>query len=521
MRLSLVLWGVGVLLFSCSEDPIDRGEGYRGGSGATVEVISGGAPSGGHRAQASGGHRAVAGGASVSTGGSSAAAGGAAHGDVAGAGGALPSTGGSQAIAGEGHGDDGGAAGTSGGAGESANAGAGGLAGDCILCVPGEACRTPRCGDGFVDSWCDGRCIIDIIEIGPHRYDPRTRNANREHCDDGNTEAGDGCFECEVEAGYICPGGHDCYPRGCGDGFRDVPSGQGGAHGAGEECDDGNQISGDGCSAACEDEYGDCGDGVTDILEECDDGNTATGDGCSAACTVESNWACASDSCHEIVCGDGRRDARINAPDEQCDDGNLTDGDGCDSACRAEAGFSCTDTGCHPVECGDGRREGANEQCDDGNDGNGDGCDSTCRVEAGFACEVDSCHPVRCGDGIWDSVPERCDDGNTTNGDGCDSNCQSESGWDCQTGICVRLPKCALGTGTNHCNDGNEVSGDGCSDDCVIEPGYICEPLGGCHQARCGDGIVDEPEECDDGNTFAHDGCTNCRADRLLCGRNP
>lgn len=116
---------------------------------------------------------------------------------------------------------------------------------------------------------------------------------------------------------------------------------------------------------------------------------------------------------------------------------------------------------------------------------------------------------------------ERCDDGNTTNGDGCDSNCQSEPGWDCRTGICVRLPKCALVSGTNHCNDGNELSGDGCSEDCVIEPGYICEPLDGCHKVRCGDGIVDAPEECDDGNTIARDGCTNCRADRLLCDGNP
>ena len=108
MRLGLVLWGVGGLLFSCSDDPMDRGEVHRGGSGAIGQapidrgevqrggtgamgqVVSGGAPSGGHREQAGGGDRAVTGGASLSAGGSSGSIGGAADHDVAGEGGALP-----------------------------------------------------------------------------------------------------------------------------------------------------------------------------------------------------------------------------------------------------------------------------------------------------------------------------------------------------------------------------------------------------------------------------------------------
>ncbi len=54
---------------------------------------------------------------------------------------------------------------------------------------------------------------------------------------------------------------------------------------AGEECDDGNLVGGDGCSPACLLEI--CGNGVWDIGEECDDGNLVGGDGCSAACLVE------------------------------------------------------------------------------------------------------------------------------------------------------------------------------------------------------------------------------------------
>ena len=51
----------------------------------------------------------------------------------------------------------------------------------------------------------------------------------------------------------------------------------------GEDCDDGNTASGDGCSASCESESGPvCGNGAVEGTEECDDGNTANGDGCSA-----------------------------------------------------------------------------------------------------------------------------------------------------------------------------------------------------------------------------------------------
>jgi len=53
----------------------------------------------------------------------------------------------------------------------------------------------------------------------------------------------------------------------------------------GEECDDGNNTSCDGCSASCRIER--CGDGVVQCGEQCDDGplNGAAGDRCDATCT--------------------------------------------------------------------------------------------------------------------------------------------------------------------------------------------------------------------------------------------
>lgn len=54
----------------------------------------------------------------------------------------------------------------------------------------------------------------------------------------------------------------------------------------GEECDDGNLINNDGCSALCQTEVG-CGNGSLDPGEECDDGNLSSGDCCSALCQTE------------------------------------------------------------------------------------------------------------------------------------------------------------------------------------------------------------------------------------------
>jgi hypothetical protein len=51
----------------------------------------------------------------------------------------------------------------------------------------------------------------------------------------------------------------------------------------GEECDDCNTVSGDGCSATCMSE---CGDGVVERGEECDDGKpTIDTDQLTFACT--------------------------------------------------------------------------------------------------------------------------------------------------------------------------------------------------------------------------------------------
>jgi cysteine-rich repeat protein len=71
-----------------------------------------------------------------------------------------------------------------------------------------------------------------------------------------------------------------------------------------------------------------CGDGVPDPGEECDDNNQTSGDGCDANCTI-------------TACGNG-----ILTPGtgEFCDDGNTAPGDCCNATCGFEsAGSSCAD----------------------------------------------------------------------------------------------------------------------------------------------------------------------------------
>lgn len=212
----------------------------------------------------------------------------------------------------------------------------------------------------------------------------------------------------------------------------------------GEQCDDGNSRSLDGCSSACRIEPGwacptpnvactfspTCGDTFLEASEECDDGNASSGDGCSSTCKLESGWVCPVEgsTCIAAKCGDGKV-----AGSELCDDGNAVDGDGCDHSCQFEKGFKCDNPGqpCTPAVCGNNVREGA-EQCDDGNNDLGDGCAPDCTSEP--KCLNGVCESV-CGDGVLLPAevanPEACDDGNTRSGDGCSSTCKREKDFKC------------------------------------------------------------------------------------------
>lgn len=146
-----------------------------------------------------------------------------------------------------------------------------------------------------------------------------------------------------------------------------------------EECDNGlanSDTTPDACRSTCMLPF--CSDAVTDTGEQCDDGNPVSGEGCDVNCTV-------------TACGNG-----VQTGSEQCDDGNLVDGDGCTAACEVQifgdgvtqAGEQCDDAGnsagcdadCTAPSCGDGTlNTAAGEECEDGNSVENDDCDNLCR----------------------------------------------------------------------------------------------------------------------------------------------
>ena len=88
------------------------------------------------------------------------------------------------------------------------------------------------------------------------------------------------CVNCAIDLSGCSNsggGGGGYNPALCGNGYREV----------GEECDDGNSLSGDGCSSYCRIENHHCGNGILETGEQCDDGNVNTNDGCTPECKLE------------------------------------------------------------------------------------------------------------------------------------------------------------------------------------------------------------------------------------------
>jgi cysteine-rich repeat protein len=159
-----------------------------------------------------------------------------------------------------------------------------------------------------------------------------------------------------------------------------------------------------------------------------------------------------------------------------------------DGACDLDESFESCPQDCLSPVCGNGHPEG-DEACDDGNDDNEDGCLTACTEEA------DCCVSNVCGDGFVDRTnagggfqTEACDDGNTLDGDDCSSDCQQDLTL-CGDGLIDQGEECDDGT------DNSDTIADACRTNC--------------RQAHCGDGILDSGEGCDDGNEADGDGCSS------------
>ncbi|MBT3835006.1 DUF4215 domain-containing protein [Candidatus Peribacteria bacterium] len=404
-----------------------------------------------------------------------------------------------------------------------------------------NACEDAECGDGF--TW--------NLESGT------------ETCDDENTTLGDGCdnncnitTQCsdtvdndgDLVADTGDPGCHtdenalngtsydatdddETHAASCGNGVEET----------GEDCDDGNNLDGDGCSADCHDQCatGDipsafyfffddpeltvsptptcpvCGDGITEGREDCEDiSECSTGEACTS-CECVSDGTCnngyvdSGEECGETelpvcptgegcnldcvcedLCGNGVSDAG-----EQCGEPTLPNCTGSDIC----GGCRCIDT------CGDGIVD-SYEECDDGNTNTNDNC-------------TNSCQDAECGDGItWDQGvgSETCDDGNTSDTDGCLNTCQiatcgdsfiREGVEDCEIdtdcpvnqGCTVDACQCIDTCIGNTCDPNEDCTCPDCygeQDGC--DNGYICDASSqSCTEKPCGNGRIDAREYCD------------------------
>jgi cysteine-rich repeat protein len=164
------------------------------------------------------------------------------------------------------------------------------------------------------------KVVRSAVDLDPSCGVPSTSSqvcVTSAQCDDGNPCTSDSCVGSEFgycqhapqdgtcNDGLACNGADQCAlgacsvhagnpcAAGCCDETTDtcvetcpvtLPRCGNGLLQSGEECDDGNAVGGDGCSATCETE---CGNGRIDAGEGCDDGNTDAGDGCSPICQRE------------------------------------------------------------------------------------------------------------------------------------------------------------------------------------------------------------------------------------------
>ena len=415
-----------------------------------------------------------------------------------------------------------------------------------LVCGDGLPGPDEACDDGNTTSGdgCSATCTVEPGFTCGKYGDPCTPSTTvvvcgngqteaGETCDDGNTTSGDGCSAtCQTETGYTCNGSVCTLNAACGDGTLN----------SGEQCDDGNQVPGDCCNSVCGLESNCkcstpasgqgpqvcvstivCGDGAVTGDEACDDGNTVSGDGCSADCqTIQPGFSCppAGGACTAsvVTCPNAQIDAG-----EECDDGNSVGSDGCSPNCKIETGYVCPTAGqpCKLKEfCGNGKVSfTTGETCDDGNAVAGDGCSATCTIESGWSCD-NSVSPSTCVQEVCGNkkiaANETCDDGNTTPGDGCDSACKIEVGYTCPVvgSPCRTVCGDKKKLGLEQCDDGNLTNGDGCNSRCQLEPGYVCDASGACRKTVCGDAVKEGSEQCDDTAVGAvdlpFDGCYKC-----------
>ncbi|CAD8109497.1 unnamed protein product [Paramecium primaurelia] len=298
-----------------------------------------------------------------------------------------------------------------------------------------------------------------------------------------------------------------------------------------------------------------CGDSIITSFEVCDDGNQIPYDGC-----YQCQFSCILDCllCEFGKCLECNPFFELSYDKQEClrkcDDNAISKYYGyyydfkdqcsyCQLECQlcinsqcylCEYGWQLKDNHCYQL-CGDGQiAQYSIEQCDDGNNISDDGC-FQCQLECfpyclfcldiytclicqdNFQIVEQFCLPI-CGDGIIITELEDCDDGNNQPYDGC-FECQFQCSYgclDCEKGnICKKCDnQYVLNQDTAICYEqdieeilyGNQsVTNISLITECSSFDTMIdiqCNFI-------CGDGILNNQEECDDNNLNNLDGCSN------------
>lgn len=213
-----------------------------------------------------------------------------------------------------------------------------------------------------------------------------------------------------------------------------------------------------------------CGNNNIEAGEQCDDGDTMSGDGCSSTCQIESSDSCAT----AMTVGSGSTPfntvgTATDGPVPTCEGGALAANDiwfDYNAPCTGTATFStCNTANFDSVlviygDCGCPAVNGEQLGCDDDTSG----CGTTSQIAVsvsqggcykvrlgGFAASDEgsglltiTCVGPVCGNNQVEAG-EECDDGNTMSGDGCDSQCSNEAPppcpcvdeGDCHNSVCA------------------------------------------------------------------------------------
>jgi cysteine-rich repeat protein len=390
---------------------------------------------------------------------------------------------------------------------------------DGDTCTLGDVCSEGVCAVGDKSLACDdgNPCTNDACDTALGCiYVP-----NAEPCDDKNScTTSDSCAEgnCIGMGSLACDDGNPCTEDAClADGGCEHTIAAGG-------CDDG-----DACTIQDACVNGDC---VSGSAVSCDDDNpctseTCVGGDCVFAPTQEAcddgNVCTTQDTCKDGNCG--------GTGMLQCDDANPCTIDACDPAAgcvqtsqvgACEDGDACT---VNDV-CTDGSCvAGASLNCADGNPCTDDGCDSEtgCQNPSGEgpcddgnlctdkdACVDGACIPgesLGCSDGKFCNGEETCDPA---------TGCLAGDAPELDDGVTCTVDACDSDTQTiTHTPDNSLCPEAGLCENsvCDSQSGCLTEATPNC----CGNGIVEDGEECDDANLVEDDGCaTNCTSKKYI-----